>query len=180
MDYLRSHFAYLAAYNRIANEALVELLAPLPRAELAKPRGSYFGSIQGLLDHVFMCDVNWLRRFRLLCPADEPLGRPRLAPPGADWVRLGFEDFDEYRRERAVLDGIIVDWAALIDLGRLGEVLAYADSRGDPKRYYFGEALDHFFNHQTHHRGQVSQLLDEMRIDNDYSDLLSAAAAPPA
>jgi len=181
----RDHFSYLARYNRAANADLVGHLCSLPASELSKPRGSYFGSIQGVLDHVIMCDINWLRRFReLFAPdpkvgKDEPLNRPRLAPPGHAWTKFEFPVFEEFARERAVVDAIFEDWIALADTGRFGEVLAYSDSHGAPKRYIFREALDHVFNHQTHHRGQVSQLLDEMGIVHDYSNLVDAAETPP-
>jgi hypothetical protein len=66
MDYDRRHFGYLARYNRSANQQLIGYLAALPASELAKARGSYFGSIQGLLNHIITTDINWLRRFREL------------------------------------------------------------------------------------------------------------------
>jgi uncharacterized damage-inducible protein DinB len=178
MDYDRRHFAYLARYNRAANESLVGYLASLPAGEVTKPRGSYFGSIQGILDHVIMCDINWLRRFRGLFAADEALNRPRLAPSGHAWTEYEFPVFDEYMRERAAVDSIFEDWIALADASRFGEVLAYSDSHGQPKRYYFRDALDHVFNHQTHHRGQVSQILDELGIKHDYSNLIGSAESP--
>jgi uncharacterized damage-inducible protein DinB len=178
MDNERSHFNYLARYNRSANEDLVGHLASLPASEISKPRGSYFVSIQGILDHIIMCDINWLRRFRILFHADEALNRPRLAPQGSEWTKFEFPLFDEYARERAAVDAIFADWIGAADTARFGEVLAYADSRGQSKRYYLREALDHVFNHQTHHRGQVSQILDEMGIEHDYSNLIGSAESP--
>jgi len=178
MDCDRRHFAYLARYNKAANEALVGHLASLPAGELAKPRGSYFGSIQGLLDHVIMCDINWLRRFRILFKDDEALNRPRLAPAGHAWNSYEFPDFLEFRRERAIVDAILSDWITAADTSRFGEVLAYSDSHGKPMRYFLRDALDHVFNHQTHHRGQASQILDELGIEHDYSNLIGAAESP--
>jgi len=177
MDYQLSHFAYLARYNRGANKALVGHLSALPLPELSKPRGSHFVSIQGLLDHVITCDINWLRRFRELFAGDEALSRPRLAPAGHAWKSFEFPVFADYVRERAVVDAIFEDWIAGVESSRLGEVLVYKDSHGSPKRYLASEALDHVFNHQTHHRGQVSQILDELRVEHDYSNLLDAAAS---
>jgi uncharacterized damage-inducible protein DinB len=178
MNHDRLHFAYLASYNRLANASLIGLLSALPTPELAKPRGSHFGSIQGILDHVIMCDINWLRRFRELFGADEALNRPRLAPAGHAWTSFEFPVFGEYLRERATVDAIFEDWIAEADSSRFGEVLVYSDSHGNPRRYYFRQALDHVFNHQTHHRGQVSQILDELGVEHDFSNLLDAAEAP--
>jgi uncharacterized damage-inducible protein DinB len=180
MDYDRRHFSYLARYNRTANESLVAHLASLEPGEIAKPRGSHFGSIQGLLDHIITCDINWLRRFRELFPNDESLNRPRLSPPGHVWTDYGFPAFDDYRRERGAVDAIFEDWIGSADTSRFGEVLAYSDSHGIPKRYYLRDAVDHVFNHQTHHRGQVSQILDELGVEHDFSNLIGVAVKPPS
>jgi uncharacterized damage-inducible protein DinB len=178
MDYDRSHFSYLSRYNRAANEALVGLLDKLPPAELEAARGSYFGSIRGILDHLIMCDINWLRRFRELFPRLEPLNRPRLSPSGHSWMVFEFPDYAEFRAERAKVDAILADFVEAADTSRFGEVLAYSDSHGTARRYIFREALDHVFNHQTHHRGQLSQILDELGVEHDYSNLIGVAVDP--
>lgn len=36
----------------------------------------------------------------------------------------------------------------------------------------FGHLIQHFFNYQTHHRGQVSTLLYQLGIDVGVTDLL--------
>ncbi len=178
MDYDRSHFSYLARYNRAANAALEGFLDALGPGEIAKSRGSFFGSIQGILDHLVMCDINWLRRFRDMFPEAEPLNRPRLSPPGHAWTVFSFPDYAEFKAERAAVDAIFEDFFAMADTARFGEVLAYSDSHGIPRRYCFREAADHVFNHQTHHRGQVSQILDELGVMHDFSNLIGVAAAP--
>jgi uncharacterized damage-inducible protein DinB len=180
MDYETRHFRLLASYNRAANETMIGHLAALGPAAIAAPRGSYFGGIQGILDHVIMCDINWLRRFRELYPDEAILKKPRLDPPGHAWTTFSFPDFGEYRRERALVDSLIVDWLAGTDFSRFGEVLAYRDSHDAPKRFYLRDAVDHFFNHQTHHRGQVSQILDELGVQHDFSNLIGVAVVPGA
>jgi uncharacterized damage-inducible protein DinB len=178
MDYDRRHFMYLARYNRAANDALAGFLDKLAPGELAKGRGSYFGSIQGILDHTIMCDINWLRRFRILFPESEPLTRPRLSPPGHAWAVFSFPDFSEFKAERAKVDAIFEDFFATADTSRFGGILSYSDSHGIPRRYYFRDAADHVFNHQTHHRGQISQILDELGIAHDFSNLIGVAESP--
>jgi len=178
MDYIHRHFGYLARYNRTANEQLLTHLADLPTGELAKPRGSYYSSIQGLLGHVLTADINWLKRLRKQFASDEPLTRPTLTPPGPATTPYSFPELDAYRHDRAALDTIFEDWIALADPARLNAVLAYSDLRGNPRRYVVSDVLDHVFNHQTHHRGQVSQILDEMGVANDFSNLISVAEIP--
>ena len=51
--------------------------------------------------------------------------------------------------------------------------IVLVDPKGNKHRFIFGQVLMHLFNHQTHHRGALSQLLDELEIENDFSNLLS-------
>jgi uncharacterized damage-inducible protein DinB len=44
--------------------------------------------------------------------------------------------------------------------------------RGEVQKKNFGSLLLHLFNHQTHHRGQVTTLLSQLSIDIGVTDLL--------
>ena len=169
----RKHFTTLARYNAKANETLYGLLAAMGDGEFDKRRGSYFGSIKGILSHVITGDINWLRRFRGNFADLEILSNPRLAPAGHDWTVYEFASLRDLARDRVIVDGIYSGFTAMADLSRFSEVLAYTDSHGNPRRYVFREILDHVFNHQTHHRGQASQILDELGIEHDFSNILS-------
>ena len=176
IDYDRDHFGLLARYNRTANEALFALLAGLPVGEFTADRRSYFGSIRGILAHLTACDINWMRRFRELFGDSGPLAHPRLQPAGHAWMKFEFETLDlaAFAVQRKLVDDLLSEFAAVADTARFGEILAYADSADTPRRYVFREVLDHVFNHQTHHRGQVSQIFDEMGVENDYSNIYDA------
>lgn len=41
------------------------------------------------------------------------------------------------------------------------------------------QALTHFFNHQTHHRGQVTTLLMQAGVDVGVTDLIALVSSPP-
>ncbi len=180
IDHDRRRFVLLARYNALSNKTLNELLSGLPREELSRPRGAYFGSILGTLGHLLSCDENWLRRFRVLCGTGRPLDHPRLEPAGHAWRPADFNGFEEFAAARSAADGVFVQWAAMADTALFDEILEYEDSFGVRLRYVFRDAAEHVFNHQTHHRGQVSQLLDELGVKHDFSDLLNAAEIPPA
>lgn len=178
IDHDRRRFVLLARYNALENESLNRLLADLPREELSKPRGAYFGSILGTLGHLLSCDENWLRRFRELCGTGAPLDHGRLEPAGHVWRPADFDGFEGFAAARSAVDGIFAQWAATVDTALFDRTLAYRDSFDAPLRYVFREAAEHVFNHQTHHRGQVSQMLDELGVKHDFSDLLNAAETP--
>ncbi len=162
----------------MANESLYSLVASLPAEAIGAPRGSFFDSIEGILRHTLTCDINWLRRFRGLFPELQALKAPRLEPAGSTWTRYEFGSFSELAEQRVLVDGLLHDFVGSAPLDRFGAVLSYADSHGTPRRYFFRDALDHVFNHQTHHRGQVSQILDELKVEHDFSNLLDACEIP--
>ncbi len=168
----RAHFAILARYNGQANRELFDLLAALPPEEFTADHKSYFHSLKGILNHLLTCDINWMRRFREVFGAASPLDHPRLEPAGHAWTIYKCDTLSELRRERETVDRLLSAFVERADYARFGERLRYSDSHGTAREYTFREVLDHVFNHQTHHRGQVSQILDELGVEHDYSNIL--------
>ncbi len=171
---MKSQLAVMAKYNRIANEALFGILSGLPEGEVMKPRGSFFGSIHGVLSHIYSGDVNWLRRFRDFFGSLDAFLSPRLDPPGAAWTGYSFATFAELATARRDVDAILEAFVSQAEGGRYGETMRYVDSHGTPRAFTAGSLVLHLFNHETHHRGQVSQMLDEMGIAHDFSNVISA------
>jgi len=171
MSDLASAFRLLAGYNRWMNERLYALAGELPEAELFADRGAFFGSLFGTLSHLVVADTIWLKRFRqhasrpdALAPVDA-LEMPRAldAHPCADLAAL--------RARREELDRIIVAWAETLDAATLAVPLEYRNLRGDAFRRPLDGTLLHFFNHQTHHRGQITTLFAQRGIDVGVTDL---------
>ena len=54
----------------------------------------------------------------------------------------------------------------------LSQSLTYTNTKGVSFSKPFSQLLLHLFNHQTHHRGQVTTLLNQMTIDIGETDLL--------
>ena len=77
-----SIFQNLARHNERANQELYESLAHLTGHARRRDMGSWFGSLHGILNHIIICDINWLRRYRALEPDAPVLNDPALDPPG--------------------------------------------------------------------------------------------------
>lgn len=167
----RADIALLATYNASMNIRLYAAAATLPKDALAANRGAFFGSILGTLNHIVAGDTIWLRRFMA-----HPSGFPSLkamldiaAPAGL--AHRYSDDVDSLREHRIRLDAIIQSLAAELSDSDLAQPLSYRNSRGDCRKN-FGALLLHFFNHQTHHRGQASTLLSQSGVDIGVTDLL--------
>src|SRR4029079_13276390 len=122
--------------------------ARVPAADYRADRGAFFKSLHGTLNHILVGDRIWMRRFT---GAGE-------APPSLDAIL--FEDFRELRAAREVEDRRIEAYIGGLDGAALGASVTYTTittaARAEQR---LSDALDHFFNHQTHHRGQAHCLL---------------------
>jgi uncharacterized damage-inducible protein DinB len=172
MDAVGPYRAF-ARYNRWMNERLYALCATLGDDERKHDRGAFFRSIHGTLNHLVLTDRAWLWRFT----HDPGLAESRGADgqPIALTGRLDQElygDFDELRRERARTDAGIEAWVATLDAGRLAAPIAYSTTRGERCEHPLWWALTHFFNHQTHHRGQLTTLLCQLGHDPGVTDMI--------
>jgi len=166
---LKQSFRNLARYNRRANEELFAALAGLTDRARKRDQGSWFGSLHGIVNHVLVADLHWLKRFRALAPDSAVLADPRLSPPNLSWGLL-HEDFDAQRRDRAMVDERLGAWFEEFPAGRYGEVFTYVDSAGTERRAAAGRAFEFLFLHQAHHRGQISQILDQLGLPNNVAD----------
>lgn len=135
-------------------------------------RQAFFGSILATLNHIVVADIIWLKRF-----TDHPAKHSELEiirslskPQSLD--QMLFDDFSELSKHRKVLDGVIVNWANVLTDDELNQVLHYANTKGIPGDKKSFNLLMHFFNHQTHHRGQVTTLLSQVGVDYISAPLL--------
>ncbi len=158
----------MARYNRWMNERLYEACAGMADAERRRERGAFFRSVHGTLDHLLLADRIWLSRF--------------LGTPSPTVRSLGDElyaDFDELRRERARTDDAIDAWIAGLDAERLAGPLEFRSVVASSDRVLpLWVAALHFFNHQTHHRGQLTALLTQCGVDYGVTDLMWMPGEP--
>jgi uncharacterized damage-inducible protein DinB len=169
---LASHARLMASYNQWMNERLYAAAATLPDAVLAADRKAFFGSILCTFKHLVNADIIWLKRFAAH-PAGFAAIEPVLAlPQPTDLLRPHASSLAELAPLRRELDGMIVGLAGQIEETHLDAALTWTNSRGETSTKKFGGVLDHFFNHQTHHRGQVTTLLSQEGVDFGDTDLL--------
>lgn len=167
----REDIVLLASYNAAMNARLYAAAATLPRQALSAGRGAFFGSIIGTLNHIVAGDTIWLRRF-MGHPSDFASLKPMAdIPAPAGLAHRYSEELEALLEHRLRLDAIITALATEVSESDLGQTLLYRNARGD-NRKPFGGLLLHFFNHQTHHRGQASTLLSQAGGDIGVTDLL--------
>lgn len=150
-----------ARYNRWMNRKLYEGAARLTDAQRKEDVGAFFKSIHGTLNHLLVGDSVWMGRF------EGPVFIPRSL------AQELHADFDALRRAREAMDARIIDWMGRVSPDALAGELHYVSiTNPAPRKMPMALAVAHFFNHQTHHRGQLTTLLMQRGIDPGVTDLM--------
>lgn len=151
----------MAAYNQWMNERLYSVCAELSDAQRRQDRGVFFKSIHGTLNHLLLADNIWLGRF-----FGEPFHVDSLDQELC-------HDFEELRRVREKVDEQIQQWAEALTDEILAGTLRYTSVVNPAARSYdMWLAVGHFFNHQTHHRGQLTAMLTQCGKDYGVTDII--------
>ena len=157
-----AYFQTFARYNTWANGLVYDAAAELPEGAYRAPRpAAYFISLHGTLNHILVGDRVWMSRFEAVESGITSLDKPL------------FDDLAELRAAREAEDARIERYTA----GLTAEAIA-GDLRFrtivEPKEVSMPlwQTLGHFFNHQTHHRGQAHALLKEAGIEPPSLDLV--------
>ena len=163
----------MAAYNRWMNAKLYEAAGRLSPQELAADKRAFFGSIIGTLNHIAVADTIWLQRFAQH-PSDHAALEPlRRRPASASLDEILFSELGALYDYRRMLDEVIDAWAAALTEADLLRVLHYRSMKGVAAQKRLAGIVVHFFNHQTHHRGQATTLLSQAGQDVGRTDLLA-------
>ena len=156
---MQSHYSMFAHYNGWANRRLYDAAAAIPEEDYKANKGAFFGSLHGTLNHLLVGDRIWMNRFT----GDGPV------PSQLD--EIVFEELDALKAARETEDDRIIDYIDGLTDGDIQEPFTYR-TIVNPREITqpLAPALAHFFNHQTHHRGQAHTLV---------SMLAGKDAAPP-
>ena len=119
-----------------------------------------------------VADIIWLKRFASHHAKFSSLDRLRITPLPEKLDSIIFSDFEKLRKERNQLDGVILEFVNQLSDEHLDSDLSYQNTKGVPYTKSFAHLIQHFFNHQTHHRGQVSTLLSQSGVDLGVTDSL--------
>ncbi|MBX2885496.1 MAG: DinB family protein [Granulosicoccus sp.] len=168
----QSSFSLMATYNQWMNRQVYDAAAELRVDQLQEDRGAFFKSILGTLNHLLVGDTIWLQRFSKHPSAFASLQYVREIDPPTSLDAMPYSDFGGLQAARETMDRVIIEFANEVSETDLTSVLNYKNMAGEPSARNLAQLLLHFFNHQTHHRGQVSTLLNQLDRDIGVTDLL--------
>ncbi|MCG7200215.1 damage-inducible protein DinB [Marinobacter pelagius] len=170
---LKYHFELLATYNQWMNSKVYEAAGQLSATDLAKDRGAFFGSILGTLNHILVGDTIWLKRFATHPSCLNSLREVTDLQNPTSLDQVLFDDIGSLSKQQIWLDRQVVNWITQLSEDDLDFTLSYRNTKGILANKRYSSLMLHFFNHQTHHRGQVSTLLSQAGVDIGVTDLLA-------
>jgi uncharacterized damage-inducible protein DinB len=143
-----ARYRMFAGYNAWCNERLYQVAAQVADAEYRANRGAFFKSLHGTLNHLLVGDRIWMHRFT---------GQGEK-PSSLDAIL--YHDFAQLRAARRAEDERINRYIGMLNDGDLKKRIRFRTVvNPQDLEQELPAALDHFFNHQTHHRGQAHALL---------------------
>lgn len=152
----------MARYNIWQNESLVSAAASLDDSERRKDRGAFFGSIHQTFSHVLWGDMIWMNRF-----AGTPAPDAAISDSGMMIV-----DWAEFCDRRKAFDAEILRWAHTVSTEWFeGEISWYSGAVERQVTKPNTTLVVQFFNHQTHHRGQIHAMLTASGAKPDDTDV---------
>ena len=162
---------YHAKCNKAPNAAMNEVIkARIPDPWNLPLEGYFFKKLSAILEHYFVSDMVWMKAFSDIDPCGLDLVAAVRAIPGyGDSV---FGSYVDYLEHRGKLDDFIIAYAEKLPDDIFHKTLSRTTRSGEKMDRTVYKAMAHFFNHQTHHRGQISNILDWMNIENNYSNMI--------
>lgn len=163
----RQNFQMFAHYNAWANGRLYDAAGALDDAAWRRDCGAFFKSMMGTLNHILVGDRVWMKRFT----------GEGTNPPSLDTIL--YEDLASLRAAREAEDRRILAFIDGLDDAAVAGRFTYTtmtDLRTVSQR--LAPALSHFFNHQTHHRGQAHMILSVLGETPPGLDLIQFHRAP--
>lgn len=160
----KEYVLQMARYNAWQNSQLRDVLKHMSPADLVLDRGAFFGSIFGTMNHLLWGDTMWMSRW---C---SDVAKPAVS--GAQSAQAT-PSFDVWDAQRFSLDGRIRIWAqTLCNMDLCGQVSWYSGATNQHMSMPMTLCVAHMFNHQTHHRGQISQMMSAAGLTPPVSDII--------
>ena len=140
----------MARYNAWQNKGLSEAFEAIDMKELQKDRKAFFGSLWATANHLLWADQLWMSRFD-----------GGTAPSGGIGESVSLHDNKQlFLDDRLRTDQRIIRWASkLRQMDLVGPLTWYSGAAGRTLAKPVSVCITHFFNHQTHHRGQIHAML---------------------
>lgn len=149
----------LYAYNRWANQRILDTAQALTTEQFLMDVGASFPSVRDTLVHIMLVQHNWLHRFQRLD-----------LPPAKEFGE--FPDLVSIIDAWGPIDKATDDYVSGLSEADVDEMIEYTNSRGNLCRYQRWQMMVHQVNHATQHRSEVAVMLTQFGHSPGWLDYL--------
>jgi uncharacterized damage-inducible protein DinB len=160
-----------ARYTKRANASVVALMDGLSREACEEDRKSFCGSLSGLAKHILESTLYFQGLFRASLPPASSVALAAGAGLSVPEGPLSSAQWEKAKAAIAAADQATIDLILGLDAKELGHPIALDWYEGKPATVPFHFLAQHLFVHGIHHRGQISQILDELGVEHDFSGI---------
>lgn len=169
---LNKHVCLMAEYNFSMNQKIYTVAEKLSPVQLYENSDAFFGSVFCTLNHIAVGDTIWLKRLPTTMHSHTALAPIFELPVPESLDSVLFESLSELKVRRDLLDNAFKNLADSLSDEDLFSSVNYKNMKGESFSKNLFSLLMHVFNHQTHHRGQVTTLFSQFGFDYGTTDLV--------
>ena len=168
---LVKNFRMMSLYNQRVNTQLMARCLPLSKESLNRDTHSFFPNVISYWNHLLFGDLIMMSRL-----ASNNIGKLTsndftLFPTPKTPLDIYFTDLKALAMVRVKLDALIVSYCANLTDEECAALISYKTTEGDNITKVASDVTQHMFNHQTHHRGQLTCVMSQLGLDYGCMDL---------
>ena len=169
---MKEVFIAYSKYNQKTNKIILDAIKNMSPEQIKNEIKAFYKTIADTIFHVMSSDRKWLTRLSKYYKS--PIIQEQLSVFTINEkmnLNKVLDHIDELTDLRTKMDHDIIKIIEAIPEEDLHKDIEIPWGSGTIKKELW-KLLFQWFNHQTHHRGQISVQLDIVGIDNDYSAVL--------
>jgi uncharacterized damage-inducible protein DinB len=153
------------------NAQLLACCRNLPDDKLAEDTKTFFPSIISYWNHLMFGDLIMMNRL-----ASNEIGSLTVAdlaifPKPVSTQDTYFDNLSDIGNARHNIDTLIFEWCSTLTAKDCEQILTYRTTEGHKLSRRASDIIQHMFNHETHHRGQLTCILSLNNVDYGCTDL---------
>ena len=168
---LVKNFKMMSLYNQRVNTQLLKICLTLPKASLVKETHSFFPTIISYWNHILFGDLILLGRLATNNIAHLQIDDLSTFPTPRSTQDMYHHNLPDIKTLRAEVDALLVQYCNNLTENDCDKFICYKTTEGETMTKSVADVTQHIFNHQTHHRGQLTCILSQMGIDYGCMDL---------
>lgn len=161
----------MSLYNQRINTQLIQCCQALPTSILKKETHSFFTNIVSYWNHLLFGDLILLKRLALNNVAQLSMDDFGDFPSPNSPNDIYYQDLLDIVDLRKRVDALIIRYCQNLSDKDCEQFISYTTTEGEQITKAVSDVTQHIFNHQTHHRGQLTCVLSQFGVDYGCMDL---------